>query len=419
MARISKWQNLLRRFGASQKGSVAIMFALSAIPVLLAVGASVDFVRYTALSTELQSALDAAALSAAASTDSPDSQRVALAKATFMENANNGEISKATVDFKIKGGAVLASAKYEMPTTFMRLASVDAMQIPAITEVSIPEGKTAEIALVLDYSGSMKDSIAGGTKYVAMRNATKKLINDLKKANPKKVKFALVPFSHHVYVTLPKAYVLGQKGVGSWTGCTQDRPFPANLTDDTPNSNDNTKWGQPQAPEHAAYGCNGYKIHDLRLAPLTDDFDGLKSQLDSMTPYQYTPIALGVEFGFHVLSDNAPFTSAVGYSDKKTQKIMIVLTDGAQTEPAFGPAGARTKEDGENNLEALCENAKAKGITMMTIAYDLDDSTTRNRLRDCSTDPAKHFFVATDTSAVASAFDNIRNAITAQVFVSR
>jgi Flp pilus assembly protein TadG len=244
MARISKWQNLLRRFGASQKGSVAIMFALSAIPVLLAVGASVDFVRYTALSTELQSALDAAALSAAASTDTPDSQRVALAKATFMENANNGEISKATVDFKIKGGAVLASAKYEMPTTFMRLASVDAMQIPAITEVSIPEGKTAEIALVLDYSGSMKDSTAGGTKYVAMRNAAKKLINDLNKA-------------------------------------------------------------------------------------------------------------------------------------------------------------------------------KAKGITMMTIAYDLYDSTTRNRLRDCSTDPAKHFFVATDTSAVASAFDNIRNAITAQVFVSR
>jgi von Willebrand factor type A domain len=138
-----------------------------------------------------------------------------------------------------------------------------------------------------------------------------------------------------------------------------------------------------------------------------------------MTPYAWTHIALGVEFGFHLLSDNAPFTTGVSYSDKKTQKIMIVLTDGTQTEPAFGPGGVRNVTQGEDNLEALCANAKAKGITMMTIAYDLDDSTTRNRLRNCTTDPSKHFFVATDTAAVASAFDNIKNAITDQVFISR
>ena len=166
-------------------------------------------------------------------------------------------------------------------------------------------------------------------------------------------------------------------------------------------------------------GCSGYVSHNLNVTPLTDNFAGLKAQLDSMTPYAWTHIALGVEFGFHLLSDNAPFTTGVSYDDKKTKKIMIVLTDGTQTEPAFGPGGTRTVSQGESNLEALCENAKAKGITMMTIAYDLDDSTTRNRLRNCSTDPSKNFFVATDTSAVASAFDDIRNAITAQVFISK
>jgi hypothetical protein len=252
-----------------------------------------------------------------------------------------------------------------------------------------------------------------------MRNAAKKLINDLQEANPSKVKFGLVPFSHHVYVTLPNAYVLGQTGSGNWTGCTQDRPYPANLSDTTPTSNNNTKWGQPQAPLHADSGCGGYASHKLRVKPLTDDFAGLKSQLDSMTPYSWTHIALGVEFGFHLLSDNAPFTTGVSYSDKKTEKIMIVLTDGAQTEPAFGPAGKRDVSQGESNLEALCENAKAKGITMMTIAYDLNDTDTRKRLRNCTTDPTKHFFVADDTSAVASAFDNIKNAITAQVFISK
>jgi von Willebrand factor type A domain len=301
----------------------------------------------------------------------------------------------------------------------MAVGGINVMQLSAMTEIAIPDDKNAEIALVLDYSGSMEDKIAGGVKYIAMKNAAKKLITDLQEANPTKVKFGLVPFSHHVYVTLPKAYVLGQTGGGSWTGCTQDRPYPANTTDDTPTASNATKWGQPQAPDHADSGCSGYAAHNLRVTPLTNDFSGLKSQLDSMTPYAWTHIALGVEFGFHLLSDNAPFTTGVSYSDKKTEKIMIVLTDGEQTEPAFGPGGVRNVSQGEKNLEELCQNAKAKGITMMTVAYDLDDSSTRNRLRDCSTDPAKNFFVATNTAAVASAFDNIKNAITAQVFISK
>ena len=87
--------------------------------------------------------------------------------------------------------------------------------------------------------------------------------------------------------------------------------------------------------------------------------------------------------------------SGVSYDDEETQKFMVVLTDGAQTEPAFGPGSTRTVAQGESNLEALCTNAKAKGITMITIAYDLDDNATANRLKNCATDPDKNFFVAT------------------------
>ena len=109
----------------------------------------------------------------------------------------------------------------------------------------------------------------------------------------------------------------------------------------------------------------------------------------------------------------------MSYDDEETQKFMVVLTDGAQTEPAFGPGGTRTVAQGESNLEALCTNAKTKGITMITIAYDLDDNDTVDRLRNCATDPDKNFFVATSAAAVAGAFENIKTLITAQVFVSK
>ncbi len=419
MTRLADLPGFLKRFGKNQKGNVAILFALSAIPVFLAAGASIDYARYYAGETKLQAALDSAALSAAAAHNLTNAQRITAANAALKENLKQGELAEVTSAFTIKDETVYATAEMKLPTSFMAVGGISEMLLSAVTEIAIPDDKNAEIALVLDYSHSMTEKISGGVKYIAMKNAAKRLIDDLQQANPSKVKFGLVPFSNNVYVTLPKAYVLGQTGSGNWTGCTLDRPYPANLTDATPTTNNNTKWGQPESPGGAVPNCSGYTSNKLFVKPLTDDFNGLKSQIDSMTPYSNTHIALGVEFGFHLLSDNAPFTNGVSYSDKKTEKIMIVLTDGAQTEGAFGSGGGRSANQGKSNLEVLCENAKAKGITMMTIAYDLNDTDTRKRLRNCTTDPIKHFFVADDTAAVASAFDNIKNVITAQVFISK
>ena len=417
----SKLQRFVKNFGSCQKGSIAVFYAISAIPVLVAAGSAIDYIRYFANTTKLQAALDSAALAAAATPEATDAVRLALAEATFARNLEGGALADATIihSFDIQSDTVIAAADMKMATSLMQLAGIKAMKLSVGTEISVPETKNAEIALVLDYSLSMEETIAGGVKYVAMKNAAKDLISDLEAANPDKVKFGLVPFSHHVYGTLPKSYILGATGSGNWTGCTQDRKYPYNLTDATPTSDNNTKWGQPQAPEHDDMGCSGYVSNNLVMKPLTNDFTGLKARLDMMKPYAWTHIAVGVEFGFHMLSNNAPFEEGVSYDDHETQKFMVVLTDGEQKEPAFGPGGIRTVPQGKANLETLCTNAKAKGITMITIAYDLDDNDTVIRLKNCATDPNKNFFVATSAAAVAGAFENIKTLITAQVFVSK
>ncbi len=417
----SKLEGLVKRFGTCQGGAIAILYAMSAVPIFVAAGSAIDYIRYVANTTELQAALDSAALAAAATPEATDAERLALAEATFVMNLENGDLSDAAItrSFEIEDDTVVAAANMDMATSLMKFAGIESMKLSIGSEIAIPGDKKAEIALVLDYSGSMNETIAGGVKYVAMKNAAKNLISDLEAANPDKVKFGLVPFSHHVYGTLPKSYILGASGSGDWTGCTQDRKYPYNLTDATPTSDNNTKWGQPQAPVHISLGCSGYVSNNLVMKPLTNDFTGLKSQLDIMTTYAWTHIAVGVEFGFHMLSDNAPFSEGVSYDDEETEKFLVVLTDGAQTEPAFGSGSTRTVAQGEANLEALCTNAKAKGITVITIAYDLDDNATTQRLKNCATDPDSNFFVATDTAAVASAFDNIKTIITAEVFISK
>ena len=412
---------VFRRFMVNQLGTTAVTFALTLVPLLMAAGMAVDYIRYATAKTDLQSALDAGALAAAAGFSLNNAQRVAAADQTFVKNLTGGSIGADAVtrSFKISPDGVTASASFELPTSLMQLAGFTNMPVDVRTVIDIGGSKKAEIALVLDYSGSMTEMLGGQVKYIAMKNAAKNLVNDLAAANLKNVKIGLVPFSHHVWVTLPKQDVLGQSGSGTWTGCTQDRQYPFNLTDDSPTSASGSKWGQPIAKVHASSGCGAYVPNHLTVLPLTTDFAAVNSQLDAMLPYMWTHIALGAEFGFHLLSPNAPFGQAASYSDPNTRKVMVLLTDGEQTEPAFGPGTTRNVAQGQSNLTEICTNAKAKGITIVTIAYNIDDTATVGRLRNCSSDPAKDFFdIGTDNN-VASAFDQIKQQIVAQIRIGK
>jgi Flp pilus assembly protein TadG len=409
-----------RRFWNNDRGDTAILFALSAIPILLAAGAGIDYARYTDSKTHLQAALDSAALAGAAATGKSDGERAAIAQAAFDANIASGAAAgyDTESDFSVTNGTLVATASVDVPTAMMQLAGISTMPVAGSAEVGLASDKKAEIALVLDYSGSMGEVSGTKVKYVAMKEAATKLVADLTAASPGKIEFGLVPFSHHVYTTLPKAFVTGTSGAGDWTGCTQDRKYPFNLTDDTPTADAKSKWGQPQAPVHLANDCSGYAPNNLVVKPLTTDDNAIKSQLAAMRPYAWTHIALGVEFGYHLLSENLPFDQAAPYSDTETQKFMIVLTDGMQTEPAFGPGSSRNVSQGESNLSDLCENAKGDGIRIITLAFDLNDSSTRARLRNCATD-ADSFFVADDATDLSLAFEEIKTAVASEIYLKK
>ena len=93
----SKLQHFLKNFGICQKGSIAVFYAISAIPVFVAAGSAIDYVRYFANATELQAALDSAALAAAATPEATDTERLALAKATFARNLEGGDLSDSAI----------------------------------------------------------------------------------------------------------------------------------------------------------------------------------------------------------------------------------------------------------------------------------------------------------------------------------
>ncbi len=408
----------LKSFRNDSKGSIATAAGLMCIPLILGVGISVDVVRAVQLRSALYAALDAASLAAAASPTLTQDERRKTATDVLNANLKLSGIAIDTIKPKVgfDGDTIQVRAEMKMPTTLMGLAGIDELDVSSEVAASIAQNKTAEIALVLDYSGSMKDPVAGQTKYIAMRDAAIGLINNMIKIDPKKVKFALVPFSHHVRTTLPSEMVVDANG-STWTGCTQDRPYPSNVNVAAPTYSDDTKWGQEFDKAHKDKGCDGYEANNLSVVPLTNKFDKLKKQLEDMTPYAWTHIALGVEFGFHMLMPGLPFEAQpLNLEDNK--KFMVVLTDGAQTEPAFGPDGVRDVAQGGKNLLELCTNAKAEGITIITIAFDLDDSDTRKNLKACASGDS-NAFVADDKTDLVTAFNAFRVLVLSEVYLSK
>lgn len=413
----------MRRFQNDTSGVIAILFALSVIPILLVAGSALDFVQANDAKGKLQAALDAGALAAATAANLTDEERVDLAKKAFETNFALSKSSgmDAVPQFTINDGQVIATASTTMSTDFVRVVGIDAMDINAGVKINIPQIKDVEISLVLDFSGSMKETVGGDVKYTAMQEAATDLIEDL--AFTGKAKFALVPFSHHVYLTMPSKYVAGQPLTGNWTGCTQDRTYDHNLTDGTPDQDDDsTKWGQPQAPVHIADGCGPYAANQLELVPLTDDADEVTTKLQAMQPNAWTHIPLGLEFGWQTLSPNGIFAADVApYNDDDTQKWIVLLTDGAQTEPAFGPGGVRNVSQGNSNLTALCDEIKGEGVRIVTVAYDLDDVPTINRLRGCASpneEGEQMFYQPGGGTPISEVFDDIKKQLAQAIFIS-
>jgi Flp pilus assembly protein TadG len=372
-----------RAFLKDRSGQISIIFALMSVPLMLAVGAAIDRIRMDNVRTEMQSAIDAASLAAAMAETKTNPQRITIAKQYFNDNfvpANGGLVK---LDVKVNAKTISASASYDMPTSLMQLAGLDVSNITVTSEVMRAALTTVEIALVLDYSGSMNDN----SKFSRMAKAAGEMVNQLySKVASGRLKIGVVPFSAMVYTSMPSSYVTQWSWSSTWTGCTQDRAYPNNLGVTTPSSDASTKWGyyDPTGENDGIYACSTYSSNDLMILPLTTDINAVQSKLTAMSPVGNTNIPLGAEFGWNVLDPAAPYTEGNPYTDKQTQKHLILLTDGMQTSMQSGADGTRSVANGNDNLVQLCKNISKSGIEVFTIAYDITDPGIKKLLKDCA-----------------------------------
>ena len=408
---------LVKRLVEKSDGNVTVLFALAIVPLLIAAGSAVDYIRFLDTRTSVQAALDGAALAAATPLNITDPQRVAVAKSYFKNNvsftADDG--SPIEIDVKVTIDAVAASVNTNVKTSFMQLAGVDTMKLEEMAEVMRPfEGK-AEVVLVLDYSGSMDKK----NKYQDMSVAAKAMIDELDSAmKDDALKIGLVPFSAMVYTSMNKNFVTQSSATSTWTGCTQDRKYPHNTNVNTPTSDNDTKWGYdkgltsnvPPGPENnGMYSCANYATKGLKIVPLTADLSDVKDKIGKMRPLGNTNIPLGAEFGWNLLDPQEPYTEGAPYDDRNTRKFLVLLTDGMQTSSQWDSDKKRSIAQGEDNLKSICKSMRDLNITLFTIAYDITQPKITKLLKDCA--PGRYYEPDAGGSEIKQVFSQITSQI--------
>ncbi len=204
----------LKQFAHARHGNVAMIFALSLIPIMVAAGAGLDLSRALMVRARLASALDAAGLALGATQNLTTDQMTSLARAYFKANytadASFGIPADVTVTPSDQN--VVLSTTVSMPTTLMSVVGINTLTVGYSSKVVWGQTKLW-VSLVLDNTGSMcqpyksdapcnNPPATATTKIGALIAATHNLLGILQgaSANPNDVLVSIVPFTKDVNI---------------------------------------------------------------------------------------------------------------------------------------------------------------------------------------------------------------------------
>jgi Flp pilus assembly protein TadG len=401
------------------------------------------------------------------------------------------------------GGTVVASASAAVRPLIIGAITGGPINVGAHTEVK-RAGNELEIALVLDNTGSMAGTKLSNLKTAASNFIDSMSAAAAQTGDANAIKISLVPFSNTVRVgaTYASAAWIDQAGASpinneifttssgtqwanrftlfsnlgaTWAGCVENRQAPYDIQDTPPGTGATvfTPYFAPDEPDWNGYSndyvsdgsnSNSWLVRQGKIAKyattpdfshgkgpnwgctmqtlqrLSTNWSALKTAVNAMQAGGDTNIPMGMMWGWHTLSPNAPFADGVAYLTAKHKKIVILMTDGQNTITDSGNANdssysgsgyiwqgrvlqaSGTPLAGSNSsaertaalddrLSKLCTNMKAvdKDIEVYTMRVEVVGGTS-TVLQNCASG-ADHYFDVQNAADLNSVFQTIAGQI--------
>lgn len=191
--------SLITTFLGDRRGNVAMIFAISLLPVTLLSGGAVDLSQAMNARSRLAQALDAAALAVGVNTTLSDEDALGIANDFIAANYPSrelGTIMNVAVRIDEESDTVTVTGEARVQTLFLGLAGLNYITVHWESEVQRARQRL-ELVMVLDNTGSMS-----GSKIRSLRDSAELLTEILFEAADQTgdVKIGLVPFAATVNV---------------------------------------------------------------------------------------------------------------------------------------------------------------------------------------------------------------------------
>ncbi len=404
----------LSRFRRDKRGNVAMIYALSIVPLFGFVGFSIDYARMTNSRERLQSSIDAAALAGASlpSTVAPSDVK---AKVEQILASTNGDTLLQNVTTTVNADALsvnITSTGF-VNSSFTSVLGFSSFRIGTSAIAQRPRTKKADIALVLDNTGSMASIVGNGdntTKIDSLKAAisgsssstTDGLTGLLRTAfvsRPDDVRIALVPFSVGVWLYNISGgmanLITPFPGSGS-SVCVTDRPGDFDRDNVTPTTSNAATLLRRKVSNGNWAACpnviNAATDQAFRgVFALTKEMNDIDTRIFKMAPAGNTNATVGLFWGRQAVMPGGLLPGGRPTSDTDLTRYIILLTDGDNTQSyAYSQSGATDNPAPiDDKMLAMCDSIRTNdNVIIYTIGFGAGISTAAmDKLRTCAGSP--------------------------------
>jgi hypothetical protein len=177
----------------------------------------------------------------------------------------------------------------------------------------------------------------------------------------------------------------------------------------------------PTAVTATLFPAEQYSYCPQAAMGLNYNWSAMTTEVNNMAPNGSTNQPIGLVWGWQSLAGGGPFTAPALDPNYQYEQVIILLTDGLNTQDRWYGDGFNTSTQVDyrmydQNGNGTCANIKAAGITIYTIQVDTCGDPTSTLLQNCASDPSK-FFLLTTANEIVTTFNSIGTALT-QLYIS-
>jgi Flp pilus assembly protein TadG len=432
-AALRKLAHNLGAFRTARGGNVVITFALATLPIFGSVGFAIDYSRANSVKAAMQSALDSTALMLskdAATISTGDLQTRALSYFNVLFTRPEAKNITINASYATSGGSkLIVNGSADVPTNFLGIVGYENINVGG-SSTALWGSSRLRVALVLDNTRSMSSN----GKMTALKSATKSLLAQLQGAVSVNgdVYVSIIPFNKDVNVGGSSNYKAKWIDWTSWnsnnqtcSGWNYSNCTPSNhntwngcITDRGPSSSPgNSTWDQvvtaPDGTTNSKWPAEQFGECPVQMMGLSYNWTAMNSLVDDMQPNGTTNQPIGLVWGWQSLVGGGPLTAPAMDPNYQYQKIIILLSDGLNTEDRWyhdqNSVDNRMYQNG--NGSGTCANIKADGITIYTIQVNTSGDPTSTLLQNCASSSDK-FFLLTSADQIVTTFNAIGTNLT-------